>query len=224
MLTLPPLSARKKERPVDWSSNPHRITDLHALEAVYGQPGQASIVKEVDYIHPHYRAFIEAAPFAVLATAGPGGLDASPRGDPAGFVVVEDEKTLLLPDRRGNNRIDSLRNIVADPRVALLFMVPGMGETLRVNGRAAILTDPRLLERFAMDGKLPRSVLAVQVDAVFAQCSRAVIRSRLWKADALQDPASLPSLGTVLQALSRNAIDGAQYDRDLPERLRTTLY
>lgn len=209
---------------MDWSSNPHRITDLESLEALYGLPGQASIVKEVDYIHPHYRAFIEAAPFAVLATAGPGGMDASPRGDPAGFVVVEDEKTLLLPDRRGNNRVDSLRNIVADPRVALLFMVPGVGETLRVNGQATILTDPRLLARFAVDGKLPRSVLAVQVESVFFQCSRALIRSRLWQQDAQRDSASLPSLGTVLQELSKAAIDGVQYDRDLPGRLQTTLY
>nr|WP_183440410.1 pyridoxamine 5'-phosphate oxidase family protein [Pseudoduganella violacea] len=224
MLTLRPLPASEEETPVDWSSNPHRITDPQALEALYGKPGQASVVKEVDYIHPHYRAFIEAAPFAVLATAGPDGLDASPRGDPAGFVVVEDEKTLLLPDRRGNNRVDSLRNIVADPRVALLFMVPGVGETLRVHGRAAILVDPPLLERFAVDGKAPRTVLAVRVESVFFQCSRALIRSRLWQPDAQREPASLPSLGTVLQELSKSAIDGVQYDRDLPGRLQTTLY
>ena len=136
----------------------------------------------MDHVHPHYRAFIEASPFAMLATAGPDGLDASPRGDPAGFVVVEDEKTLLLPDRRGNNRIDSLRNILADPRVALLFLVPGVGETLRVNGLGRISTDPALLERFGMDGKLPRSVLVVEVQTVYFQCSRALLRSRLWDA------------------------------------------
>lgn len=135
----------------------HLVTEPAALQALYGAPGEASLKKEVNHVHPHYRAFIEAAPFAMLATCGPDGLDASPRGDPAGFVVVEDEKTLLLPDRRGNNRMDSLLNVLADPRVALLFLVPGVGETLRVNGTARISVDPALLERFAMDGKLPRS-------------------------------------------------------------------
>ena len=133
----------------------HQISDLAALEEIYGQPLAASVRKEISYIHPHYQAFIEAAPFAVLATSGPDGLDASPRGDPAGFVHVENEKTLLLPDRRGNNRIDSLRNIISDPRVALIFLIPGIGETVRVNGRASIHNDPALLERFAIEGKLP---------------------------------------------------------------------
>ena len=116
----------------------HLIADVAALERLYGLPAGASVEKEVTYIHPHYRRMIEVSPFVVLATSGPGGLDTSPRGDPAGFVTVEDEKTLLIPDRRGNNRVDSLRNIVADPRVALLFLIPGVGETLRVNGRALI--------------------------------------------------------------------------------------
>ena len=125
------------------ADDPHRIPDLETLAALYGEPGEASIRKEVDHLHPYYRALIEAAPFAVLATAGPEGLDASPRGDAPGFVVVEDERTLLLPDRRGNNRVDSLRNVIRDPRVALLFLVPGIGETLRVNGRAHLSVAPR---------------------------------------------------------------------------------
>ena len=206
------------------TSHAHRIADVDALERIYGKPAAASVLKEVDYIHPHYRAFIEAAPFMVLATAGPGGLDVSPRGDPAGFVAVEDEKTLLIPDRRGNNRIDSLRNIVTDPRVALLFMIPGAGETLRVNGQAAILNDPALLERFAVDGKLPRTVLEVHVDTVFFQCSRAILRSRLWEGETHIDRHTLPSLGRILEDLSKSAIDGGQYDRELPGRLRTTMY
>src|SRR5215469_3865863 len=149
------------------TGSPHVITDIPALERLYGAPSEASIVKEVDHVHPVYRKLIEAAPFAVLATSGPAGLDASPRGDGPGFVKVEDERTLLLPDRRGNNRTDSLRNIIADPRVALLFLIPGIGETLRVNGRAALSVDPALLRRFVVEGKEPRSVLVISVETVF---------------------------------------------------------
>lgn len=202
----------------------HLITDAAALQALYGAPGEASLKKEVDHVHPHYRAFIEAAPFAVLATSGPGGLDASPRGDPAGFVVVEDEKTLLLPDRRGNNRVDSLQNVLADPRVALLFLIPGVGETLRVNGTARISIDPALLARFEMDGKLPRSVLIVDVQTVYFQCSRALLRSRLWDASTQVPRSALPSVGRVLSDLTAGTFDGVTYDRDLPARVASTLY
>jgi len=202
----------------------YRITDPDALQALYGQPQGASIMKEVDHVHPHYRAFIEAAPFAVLATSGPDGLDASPRGDPAGFVTVADDKTLLIPDRRGNNRIDSLRNILADPRVALLFLVPGVGETLRVNGRASLSTDPALLARFAMQDKLPRSVLVVHVEKVFFQCSRAIVRSGLWDPANRIERSRLPSTGRILADLSAGTIDGETYDRALPGRVQETLY
>jgi PPOX class probable FMN-dependent enzyme len=178
----------------------------------------------VDHVHPHYRAIIERAPFAVLATIGPGGLDASPRGDPPRLVVVEDEKTLLMPDRRGNNRLDSLRNIVADPRVALLFMVPGIGETLRVNGRATLRTDPMLLARFAMDGKAPTCVLRIAVETVFFQCARAIKRARLWDAAAQLARDALPSTGTMLADLSAHEVDGRAYDRDLAARQAATLY
>ncbi|MCJ9713766.1 pyridoxamine 5'-phosphate oxidase family protein [Bordetella hinzii] len=202
----------------------HLITDARDLAERYGEPAQPSLAKEVDHVHPHYRAFIEAAPFAILATAGPEGLDASPRGDPPRVVKREDEPPHLLPDRRGNNRIDSLRNVLDDPRVALLFLIPGVGETLRVNGRAQISVDPGLLARFAMDGKPPRSVLVIHVEKVFFQCARAIVRSGLW------DPATqiardqLPSTGRMLADLSAGTIDGAAYDRDLPERTRKTLY
>ncbi|MES3013252.1 MAG: pyridoxamine 5'-phosphate oxidase family protein, partial [Pseudomonadota bacterium] len=177
-----------------------------------------------DHLHPHYRAIVEAAPFAVLATAGPEGLDASPRGDAPGFCVVQDERTLLLPDRRGNNRTDSLRNVIRDPRVALLFLVPGMGETLRINGRAHISVAPDLLARFEVEGKLPRSVLVIAVETVYFQCSRAIVRSALWDASRHVVRDTLPSPGAILSALTRDGIDGAAYDRELPGRLKTSLY
>jgi PPOX class probable FMN-dependent enzyme len=202
----------------------HLITDVATLERLYGHPSGAAVEKEVDYIHPHYRRLIAASPFVVLATSGPEGLDTSPRGDPAGFVMVEDEKTLLIPDRRGNNRVDSLRNIISNPHVALLFLIPGVGETLRVNGRAMISTAPALLDRFAVGGRLPRSVIVVRVDTVFFQCSRAVFRARLWDPAQHIDRASLPSLGTMLADISQSRIDAATYDRGLYERLKAQLY
>lgn len=200
------------------------VTDVATLEAIYGAVNPPSLSKEVDHIHPVYRPFIERAPFVVLATSGPGGLDVTPRGDPAGFVHIEDDRTLLLPDRRGNNRLDSLHNILTDPRVALLFLVPGIGETLRVNGRASILITPALLERFAMDGKPPRSVLRVAVETVYFQCSKALVRSGLWKAEAQIPRSALPSTGTMLAETSRYQIDGAAYDRAAPARTIETLY
>lgn len=206
------------------SETTHLIRDLESLKALYGQPSEGSLRKEVDHVHPHYRAFIEAAPFAVLATVSPDGIDASPRGDPAGFTVVADEKTLHMPDRRGNNRIDSLANIVADPRVAVLFLIPGVGETLRVNGRADISVDPSLLARFAVDGKLPRSVLVVHVETVYFQCSRAIVRSALWEEKSRMARGDLPSTGTILATLSKQAIDGDSYDRTQEERVKATLY
>jgi len=202
----------------------HRIADVATLERLYGTPAGAAVEKEIDYLHPHYRALIAASPFVVLATGGPEGLDTSPRGDAAGFVIVEDEKTLLIPDRRGNNRIDSLRNIVSNPHVALLFLIPGVGETLRVNGRAMISTAPALLERFSVDGKLPRSVIVVRVDTVFFQCARAIFRSRLWDPAQHVERGSLPSLGTIVGDISQSRIDGKEYDRGLYDRLKGALY
>jgi PPOX class probable FMN-dependent enzyme len=205
-------------------SDPFHITDLAALEALYGAPVEASILKEMDRIIPEYRALIEASPFLALATRGPEGLDCSPRGDGPGFVRVADEKTLLLPDRRGNNRIDSLRNIVHDTQVALLFLIPGIGETLRVDGRAAISTAPALLESFSIDGKAPRTVVVVEVETVFFQCSRAVVRSDLWNPDRHVPRTSLPSAGKILAACSENRVGGDAYDQGLQERVRATLY
>lgn len=209
--------------PMNAQSDPHTITSLPQLEALFGAVGEASFKKEVDYLHPAYQALIRASPFAVLTTAGPGGLDASPRGDPPGFVAIQDEKTLLLPERRGNNRIDSLRNLLADPRVALLFLVPGVGETLRVNGRARITVAPEMLQRFSMEGKPPHCVLVISVESVFFQCARALQRSKLWQA-APQGRPDVPTPGAMLQALTASAIDGEKYDRELPARQKSTLY
>ena len=202
----------------------HLITTIADLESLYGEVNKGSLLKETDRIVPEYRALIEASPFLALATRGPEGLDCSPRGDGPGFVRVEDEKTLLLPDRRGNNRIDSLKNIVRDPGVALLFLIPGIGETLRVNGRAAISVEPSLLESFSVDGKAPRSVIAITVEAVFFQCARAILRSELWNSQKHVARGSLPSAGRILAALSDNEVGGDAYDKELPERQRTSLY
>ena len=202
----------------------HTIETPAALEALLGPVAESSLRKESPTLHPHYRAMIQASPFALLATSGPGGLDASPRGDPAGFVQVHDERTLLMPERRGNNRADSLRNIVTDPRVGLLFLIPGVGETLRVNGRATISVDPALLERFRMQGQLPKCVLVIDVDTVFFQCARAITRSSLWRPVPADAQRPVPTPGAMLEALSGAAIDGASYDRDLPERQRASLY
>ena len=194
------------------------------LEAIYGRPVEAATVKEVNWISPHYRAYIEASPYAALATSGPEGLDCSPRGDRPGFVRVHDEKTLMLPDRRGNNRIDSLRNILRDPKVALLFMIPGVGNTLRVNGRAHLSIAPDLLESFAVDEKAPRSVTVIEVDAVYFQCARALVRSELWNPARHVDPKSLPSAGQILAALSGERVGGETYDREWPGRAAATMW
>jgi PPOX class probable FMN-dependent enzyme len=204
--------------------DPYQVATLVALEALFDAPSEASVRKESPVVTPEYRVMIEASPFLILATSGPGGLDASPRGDAPGFVAVEDERTLLLPERRGNNRIDSLRNLVVDPRVALLFLIPGVGETLRVNGTATITTAPALLARFAVQGRPPKCVLVVRVDTVYFQCARAIHRSKLWQPPAPDAAARVPSAGAILAALTDGAFDGARYDAELPARLKDTLY
>jgi len=202
----------------------HRITTLDQLDRLYGEPVPAAIIKEIDYISDHYKAFIDKSPFVVVATVSPDGLDCSPRGDPAGFVRVRDRKTVLIPDRRGNNRIDTLRNIVRDPRISLLFMIPGIGNTLRINGHAEICADPDLLATFSFKGKTPRTVLIVTVERIYTQCPKALVRSRLWSQDAQIARSELPSAGEMLESLSKGAIDGAQYDQAYPQRLKETIY
>ena len=200
------------------------VTTIDELEAIYGFPGETSTAKVADRVTPSYRALIERSPFAVLATCGPEGLDCSPRGDAAGFVRIRDEKTLMMPDRRGNNRIDSLRNIVRDPRIALLFLIPGSGNTLRLNGRAFVSVDFELLSSFEMDGKAPRSVIVITIEEVYFQCARAILRSDLWNPDKRVDPKSLPTPGRILAEMSDNRIGGEDYDRAWPERARRSLW
>jgi PPOX class probable FMN-dependent enzyme len=200
------------------------ISTLEELEAIYGQPAEPSLVKEVDRVTAHYRALIDASPFVVLATSGPEGLDCSPRGDAPGFVRVHDDRTLLLPDRRGNNRADSLRNIIRDPRAALLFLMPGSGTTLRVNGRAHLSTEPALLSSFAVEGKAPRSVIVIAVEACYFQCARAIVRSDLWNPDKFVSAACLPTAGQILAALSDHRVGGEEYDRTWPARAQQTLW
>jgi PPOX class probable FMN-dependent enzyme len=200
------------------------IKTIEQLESIYGFAGETSTVKVAKWVTPSYRVLIERSPFVALATSGPEGLDCSPRGDVAGFVRVHDEKTLMMPDRRGNNRVDSLRNIVRDGRVALLFFIPGSGSTLRVNGRAQLCVDPTLLLSFKMDGKAPRTVVVMTVEEIYFQCARAILRSDLWNPDKHVDPKALPTPGQILAEMSENRVGGEDYDRAWPERARQSLW
>ncbi|EFH12142.1 pyridoxamine 5'-phosphate oxidase family protein [Teichococcus cervicalis] len=200
------------------------VEELEAIYGALGAVGEASTAKVTDHVTPDYARFIEASPFLALATVGPEGMDCSPRGDRGQAVRIRDPRTLLLPDRRGNNRIDSLRNIVRDPRVALMFLVPGSGNALRVNGTAELDTDPALLESLAMEGKAPRCVIVVRVQEVYFQCARAILRAGLWQAESQVDPATLPSPGQILAKLSQGRVGGEAYDREWPERARASMW
>lgn len=199
-----------------------RIASVEALERLYGTPSTPALRKVAHRIIPDYRAIIEASPFVALATSGPEGLDVSPRGDAAGRLVrIADEKTLILPDRFGNNRIDSLRNVVRDPRLALMFLVPGWANALRVNGRGHVDDDPALLASFAVESKAPRSCLVIEVDEVYFQCARAVMRSGLWSGAAAP---ALPSVGQMLAHLTQAEVGGDDYDRTWAERASNSLW
>lgn len=200
------------------------VATIEQLEAIYGFPGESSTVKVADYITPSYRVLIEKSPFAALATSGPEGLDCSPRGDLPGFVRIHDDRTLMMPDRRGNNRIDSLRNIVRDPRVALLFLIPGSGSTLRVNGRAYVSAEPDLIASFKVEAKAPRTVIVMTVDEIYFQCARAIVRSDLWNPDKRVDPKTLPTPGRILAEMSERRVGGEEYDREWPERARLSMW
>lgn len=201
-----------------------RITTIEQLEAIYRGITEASTAKVANRITPEYRQLIAGSPFVALATSGPEGLDCSPRGDLAGFVRIHDERTLMMPDRRGNNRVDSLRNIVRDPRIALLFLVPGLTTTFRVNGRAFLDTDQTLLESFIVDGKAPRSVIVVEVEEAYFQCARALIRSELWNPAKHRSPKEFPTPGQILAALSEDRVGGETYDQEWPERAAKTMW
>jgi len=200
------------------------IRTVDELEALYGSPGVASLAKVADHVTPEYAAIIAASPFCALATVGPEGLDCSPRGDVRGFVRVRDERTVLLPDRRGNNRIDSLRNVVRDPRVALMFLIPGSGNALRLNGHGRICVDSDLLESFAVKGGAPRSVLVIEIGEIYFQCARALIRSNLWDRSAHVDPADLPTPGEILASMSQGNVGGKAYDDAWPDRASKTMW
>lgn len=203
-------------------ADPHRVESVDALEALYGAVNPNSLRKEVPHLTDAYARWIEQARFVALASVGPGGLDCSPRGDETGRLVhVLDERTLALPDRRGNNRLDTLRNLLADPRVALLFLIPGVREALRVNGHATITTDPALIERFTHDRHPPATVVRVAIEAVYFQCARSILRASLWPAQS--PPAGVPSAGEML-AGATPGISGADYDAALPARQRESLY
>ncbi len=185
---------------------------------------QTSITKELSFLTEHHRAYVDAATVVLMATSGPGGMDCSPKGDPAGFVRVADERTLHIPDRRGNNRLDTLRNLISDPQIGLLFLVPGVGVTLRVNGTAVISTDEDLRASFTIEGKMPTTVLIVTTTAVYTQCPKAIIRGRLWDPSTYRDPSELPSVGTIMNAITEGGFDGQAYDAAYPETSRTTIY
>jgi len=199
------------------------IRSVEELNALYGEAGEASLVKMTTRLTPDYARMIEATHFAALAPGGPEGLDCSPRGDDANVVRIEDEKTVLMPDWRGNNRVDSLANIVRDPRVALMFLVPGSNTTMRINGTAVVSVDPALTNSFEVDGKHPRSVIVVTIGEVYFQCARALIRSQLWNPERFADPQSLPTPGTLLKAAKAD-FDRETYDREWPERAAKTMW
>jgi PPOX class probable FMN-dependent enzyme len=190
-----------------------KISQPEVLRDLYGEPVPASLVKEMTFLTEPYAAFIKASPFVILSTSGAEGLDASPRGGPPGFVRVVDKSTLIVPDRSGNNRVDSLSNVVSDPRIAMLFLVPGVGETMRVNGQAKVSVESELLQSFAdTNGKIPRSALVVSIDRCYVHCSQSLARSKLWDPSAQADRKALPSIGQMLQAC-RAEFDGAAYDK-----------
>ncbi len=198
----------------------HTVEELNAL---YGGTSEASVVKVTTRLTREYADMIEASPFAALATVGPEGLDCSPRGDDACVVRIADDRTVLMPDWRGNNWVDSLANIVRDPRVALMFLVPGSTTTMRINGTAVVSVDPNLTASFTVDGKHPRSVIIVTIGEVYFQCARALIRSQLWNAERFVDPQTLPTPGTLLKAAKAD-FDQETYDREWPERAAKTMW
>lgn len=204
-----------------------KITSIESLEAIYGSPGERSLWKEIDHINDHYRRFIEASPFLILATYGEQGVDCSPRGDPPGFVRVVDRHHILIPDRKGNNRLDSLRNIIANPSVGLIFLVPNAGETIRVSGRAQIRVDKALCDSFSINGKPANCVISITVDKAYYQCQKALVRSRLWDSSSYIERGELPSAGQMAQYFSEARgveFDGDSYDQNYAEHMKKTIY
>lgn len=204
-------------------ADPYAVTTEAALRLLYEQPLEGPLKKVTHRIEATARAWIAASPFCILSTVGSRGVHATPRGDAPGFVAVEPDGSLILPDRRGNNRLDALRDILEDDRVSVIFFVPGAAEVLRVHGRARITTDPALTGRFVERGKTPATVLVVRVEELFMQCAKSIMRSRLWAGAAR--PATLPTMGQLMAAHRADGqVDAAAYDREAPERLNQTMY
>jgi len=206
----------------------HKIDSLEKLEQIYSNPApERSIWKEIDHVNALYRQYIEASPFLILATSGEQGVDCSPRGDPPGFVRVVSPRCIQIPDRKGNNRLDSLRNILENPAVGVIFLVPGAGETLRLSGQAEILVDEGLCQSFAINGRPASSVLSIQVEKVYYQCQKALARSKLWDPNARVEPGQLPSAGELARHFSADhgvELDAETYDADYAENLQQRIY
>ncbi|MEE9333453.1 MAG: pyridoxamine 5'-phosphate oxidase family protein [Granulosicoccaceae bacterium] len=202
----------------------HTITTTGQLEALYGKPSSIALAKEAKHLTDAYRAWLEKAAFFAFASGGVNGLDCSPRGDSQGGAFkILDNKTLAIPDRRGNNRLDTLRNIVTDSNVAILFLIPGITEALRINGQAAITVDPTLLAQFDMLGKPPTSVIKVSIDAVYFQCARAIMRSKLWDVDKQLTRGDVPTAGEMTKSVDPD-FDAKEYDSSLRQRQEGSLY
>jgi PPOX class probable FMN-dependent enzyme len=206
----------------------HKINSSEALEQVYsGEVGERSLWKEIDHVNDLYRKFIEASPFLILSSYGDSGVDCSPRGDPPGFVRVASPECIQIPDRKGNNRLDSMRNILQNPSVGVIFLIPNVGETLRISGRAEILADAELCESFAINGRPASSVISIQVDKVYYQCQKALVRSRLWNSQTHVERGDVPTAGQMAKHFSaRNGVDfdGDSYDAGYTEHMKKTIY
>lgn len=200
------------------------LTTIEQLEAIYGLPHDRAVRKQIPFLNQDYQAMVRASPLVIVSSVSPDGMDASPRGDAPGFVRIIDDQTLAIPDRPGNNRIDTLRNIILDSRVGLLFIIPGIGETLRVNGTATISDDPELLESFAVNGKPARTVILVTVQAAYFHCSKAIVRSDLWNPEKHLDRSALPTAGAFHKRLNDGQFDAQAYDREAPIRALNSLY
>jgi hypothetical protein len=200
------------------------VRDEAELSEMYGPALERSVRKQLDHLDDLCRAFIAASPMVIVGSQGPDAADNSPRGDVPGFVKVADDHTLLIPDRRGNNRLDTLHNLVRNPKIGLLFLVPGVTETFRVNGEAVISRDPALTDQFVMQGKAPRTVIVVTVKEAYIQCSRALVRSDIWNPAKHALPGTVPSMGTVMAKHTCGFVDAKAFDEEAKERVPTTLY
>lgn len=205
-----------------------KIDSIEMLETIYSGPvGERSLWKEIDHINALYRQFIEASPFLILATYGDKGVDCSPRGDPPGFVRVVGPDCIQIPDRRGNNRLDSMRNIIQNPQVGVIFLIPNVGETIRISGQAEILVDEALCHSFMIKGKPASSVLSIDVKKVYYQCQKALARSKLWDAESYIERSELPSAGQMAKVFSAQhgvEFDGETYDENYAKHMRQTIY